>query len=213
MIITRDEKHQYKLDGAPVVGVTEVLKSVGAYGPDAGRYWTEQDRQRGTDVHKLIRAYNLGLLDMTWCGDLRGYVEGWASFLRDYKVVIRPDSIERMVGHKDLRFAGQLDCATSEMSDPGYPTACPECILDLKTGRPHPVHAIQTAAYRQAWQHMQLGASFSVPGRGCVYLAADGTYEFCRHIGYTDGDVWSSLFNARNWFFNNGLLERREDEH
>jgi hypothetical protein len=217
-------KHTYTTDqGRILPSVTEILGDVGAYGPDADRYWTDEARNRGTAVHNLCAEYNCGLpLGMLWerCSEVPAYAEhptlplylaGWVSFCLKYAVKCRPDGIEAVVWHEALGYAGTADLITSHMFDWHCPGAYHQCIIDIKTGQRHPAHRLQTEAYRLAWRSAHPG-EVAFTSRACVYLSADGTYELVRHTKHEDTSAWMCAFGWRNWRFNNGLLERRDDE-
>lgn len=185
------EAHVYRWGGEIVPSVTQVLGQVMNWSA-VPEDLLEAGRARGTAVHALTEAVDRGE-DVDWLvtAGLAPYLDAYRCFLSDTQV--RWSGIEERVFHPLHRYAGTYDrCGFIGGSDE---TAW----LDIKTGSPHPAHALQLSAYAEADPMLPRG--YAEPHRYCLYLRNDGTYRLVRirsrHVD--DFAVFLSLLTAARW--------------
>jgi hypothetical protein len=129
------ERHEY-IDlrtGAVVPSITQLLKRAGLV--DA-TFYTRASRDRGTAVHDLCAAYDLGALTLEECDSpLRGYLLAHVKALG----ILRPTmiAVEEASIHASLGFGGRPDRIVKMAGALG--------VLELKSGPQTPAHAIQCA--------------------------------------------------------------------
>jgi hypothetical protein len=120
--------------------VTECFQAVGAVNYD---YHSEIGRERGRDVHLATAYDDKGTLDeSTVNAEIGGHLESWRKAKRDLKLIIA--RIEErfecggITGQPDriVHVANRLDYG----------------IVEIKSGRPDPIAAIQMAAYGWLYQ-------------------------------------------------------------
>ncbi|MDY7039063.1 MAG: hypothetical protein SV375_23285, partial [Thermodesulfobacteriota bacterium] len=82
MTLTFDPKsHIYKFNEHPVPSVTTVLKDMGFINT---QYFTEEGRERGTLIHRIIEWYCKKTLDLDTVDPvLNPYLEAWIQFAKD----------------------------------------------------------------------------------------------------------------------------------
>jgi hypothetical protein len=141
--------HRYALDGQAAPSVTHVLEAEGFSG---SRFWKEEDRQRGTAVHKV--AHLLG--GTPWEGgnpeeivrNSRWDPAGTHSKIIPYgfslaafylETGFRPQYTEQMVGSHLLRVCGTFD-QWGVMDEQNT-------LVDYKSGEPQEAAHVQTALY------------------------------------------------------------------
>jgi hypothetical protein len=135
--------HSYRLDGAPVVGVTSALKVI----TDAAYAFVDPDVMAekaafGTAVHRMIELDCLGLLDTDDLDpDLLPYFAAWREFLAASGFVFLLS--EQKLASRRFRFAGQLDLFGRLNGIPALIDA--KCVTTVM-----PSTGPQTAAYREA---------------------------------------------------------------
>lgn len=149
------------------------------YGDEHGRYWavssvievvtgkkgygSEQDKQRGTDVHlifSLAVGHHAGLCDAPDVPEeYAGYYRGILAWIEKAKP--RPSSLERTMKHKVYPYAGTADFIGSIAEDFG--------VLDLKTGTPERWHSIQLHAYQKM---LDRAAKMWI-----LYVSSDGDFK------------------------------------
>jgi hypothetical protein len=162
--LTFDEAaHRYYFGGAVIPHVTRVLEGAGLIDYRFLGERREVYLARGRAVH-----------DATACDDehrltegavppsIRGYVEAWRAFKRDYAFV--PALIERRVFHEQYGYAGTLDRT-------GCVRDGTEWILDLKSGIAPAAVGCQLAAYAACLPHPRAHR------RRCIELHEDGSYK------------------------------------
>lgn len=171
-----------------VTGVTGLLdddgkssKMAGAaakIAKEGGNYrtiWNEK-MKRGTRVHAACEAWLRGK-EADVEADDTPYIDALAEFFKDKNP--QPIEIERVV-LSDLGYGGRFDfIATFDGQD---------TLVDVKTGRPYFIeHCLQLSAYRYADgmavynTHGDLAYLEPMPNidrAGCLYLDADGNYDF-----------------------------------
>lgn len=135
------ETHRYAWDGQPVPGVTQVIRSaVGDPFARIARDVLERKRQIGHAAHKAAELDAAGMLnEATVHPAVLPYLSAWRAFRREtgFEVV----ASEEKLYHTVLGYAGQLDFWGTFPARPGA------AVVDLKTGLPGPMAAMQTAAY------------------------------------------------------------------
>ena len=120
------ETHTYRIDGAAVPTVTEIVSPITAQKYKADNpILIEQAKRRGTAVHEYTQLIDLGCpldaIDIE--PELCGYVKAYLEFLHDYS----PDwtAIEKPVVHPQHLYAGTLDRLGTVDGKPA--------LLDIKT--------------------------------------------------------------------------------
>jgi hypothetical protein len=162
--------HHYYLGGARIPGVTSVLESAGLIDYSFLGARREQYLERGRAVHLATQADDLGFGAAGLSDEIRGYLEGWRAFRRDYGFM--PQLIEHRVCNPVFGYAGTLD-RVGRLADGT------EIILDLKSGIAPPAVRYQLAAYAACLPHPRTRI------RRCVELHADASY---RVIGFRTAD-------------------------
>jgi hypothetical protein len=125
--------HEYSDQHGRILNITSLLLLSG-WTDD--RWYTDEGRDRGHEVHKLTADYDLGALKLDDVeGTLRGYVLAHASMM--HRLAADLWHIEVAAVHPHLRFAGRCDRVGRFLGFAG--------VLDVKTGQKHKSHKIQTA--------------------------------------------------------------------
>jgi hypothetical protein len=118
---------------------------------------------------------------------LRPYLDGWAKFTDDKKVIFK--EIEKPVCSTKYRFAGTPD--RIGILD-GFNT-----IIDIKsTAEFNPATALQTAAYQIAYND---NPKFDAQRRMAVLLQPDGKYKIELYKDKSDASVFLSALSVYNW--------------
>ena len=183
------ETHTYTVDGHARDGVSTVLRNTGMV---ETRWWNEEARQRGTDVHLAIELYDRGVLDWDLIdAEWLPYIEAYQQFHVDYPRGVEILEIERSIGNGE--YAGTPDRLVRMMTTPGSQRR--RCDLELKTGGPVHWHGLQAAAYALLW------------GRGCaaaiLYLAKTGRYRL----------EWTTPQDSLDWYACLQLYRRKLGNH
>ena len=134
--------HRYTWNGAPVPGVTQVIRSaLGDPFASVPRDALERKRQIGVAAHKACELDALGKLDdATVHTAVLPYLEAWRAFVRESGFAIA--ETEKTVHNGAHGYAGRLDFLGLIGGCNGVPT-----VIDLKSGLPNAATALQTAAY------------------------------------------------------------------
>jgi hypothetical protein len=147
------ENHTFTLNGKDVPGVTRVLKDERWIDT---RFFAEEGRERGTNVHKATAFLDADLLDWrTVDPAIVGYVESWEKARNELGLKIT--GIERIV-YKGELYAGIVD--REALWDKR------KTVIDLKTGSPNRADNLQIVAYGATYRTM--------PRLLLVYLKPDG---------------------------------------
>lgn len=153
--------------GATFVHITGLLKSAGLTND---RFYTDESRERGHQVHLSTARYDLGSYDRD---DLIAVndplYKGWLLAHVAAMDQIRPQwqAVEEPIVHATLRFGGRPDRYGDVY---GAITN-----VDLKTGAKEDAHAIQTAL-----QNILIAPLVGLPAetipRYCLYLKSSGRF-------------------------------------
>jgi hypothetical protein len=172
-----EAEHRYYLDTTPVPSVTTVLQATGLINYDfLAPALREKYLARGQAVHLATCHNDEGdLVEDTVSDEIRGYLEAWRTFRRDYNFV--PHLVEQRVCNSQYGFAGTLDRT-------GRIRGGAEFIIDIKTGAAPAATRCQLAAYASCLPHPRTRL------RRCAELHADGSY---RVIPYQTSDYQRDL--------------------
>lgn len=176
--------HVYRLDGAVVPSVTQVLSFM------ENQQWVgvphetiERARQLGNNVHLACHLFNRGELDWsTLDPQLVPYVQGWERFLTEKSATVIAS--ETRVAHPKLGYAGTIDTLLDVRN---Y-----DWLVDIKTGQPTKAWGPQTAGYADCLGSKKLR-------RYCVRLFGDGTYKLIPFRNSTDHHIFVSMLNIYRW--------------
>ena len=154
-----DDQHVYRLDGRPIVGVTQALSILDDRWKVDPFYL-----QRGSMVHRATACYDKGTFDdFIWDERIIPYVEAYMKFRED--TGFKPTYIELSQFHPIYKFAGTLDRIG--------PLNEHQALIDLKSGAPAPVDPLQNAAY---WE-LCVANKIPVNKLFDLYLRGNGTYK------------------------------------
>jgi hypothetical protein len=181
-----EASHEYRLDGLPVVSVTQALDLAGLMN---WKRFVPADvldfaSERGRAVHSALHFYDENALDWSTVDPaIRGYIEAYERFAsaKDWTPVM----IEQPLYHASLRYAGRPDRIGVLDGD--------KCVLDLKSGVVNEVVALQLAGYAG------LLAAPAAYRRFGLQLRADGKYrlsEYPRADYRFDFSVFASALNV-----------------
>ena len=179
--------HQYTLDGRPIPGISEILKSNGLMDTS---FMTEDGRDRGHAVHMACHFLDEGDLDYSTVDPaITGWVSAYQKFLLENKVTWR--LIETPIAHAGFWFAGTPD---REGSLNGR-----DAIVEIKSGAKNPVTALQTAA-----QEILMPPAKGMRDRIGLHLRKDGTYRLEHYDDLQDGQIFLSALTIFSGRKNNG---------
>ncbi len=173
LICTRGAKEEYR-DPATKKDFVSVSQVLSVLDPDAfagvDPFVLASAQQRGTDLHVLFALTlfaEAGLADRPArpTGIIRGYYAGIEAFIRERSP--RPIRVEESSIHDKMGYAGTPDteCWLGET----------DALIDLKTGPPRPVHAVQLHAYKRLKGYENVRRLYS------LYIKKDGTYKLIEH--------------------------------
>lgn len=190
-MLTFDEPtHIYRWHGAVVPSVTQCLDRLHSF---AGVPYEvlESARERGTYVHEMCEAYDLGDLDEERVPDgFTGYLEAWKRFIATYQ--------PNWAGIEQRRYSERYGFAGTEDRHGTFERALPgRWGIDIKTGVLHPVMGLQLAAYRQLRAEEDYVASLD--RRATVHLKHDGTFTFMPWEDPADWPTFAALLQLIAW--------------
>jgi hypothetical protein len=169
--------HEYFLNGTLVPSITQMIEQCGLVDAD---WYTEESRVRGTAVHDLTAAYDLGALDPATCGSkYRGWLLGHVAAMK----MLRPKwtHVEEPFVHGRLRFGGRPDRLGLVFQL--------RSLLEIKSGAMEKSHQIQTAL-----QAILVAAEsgFAIPpehwNRLALYVKPNGKFKLEQHKDRADFD-------------------------
>jgi hypothetical protein len=156
------DDHSYKLDGTPMISVTQALVGGGLVDTS---WFTEWARDRGSAVHRAIQLYEAHDLDMSTIDEyVRPFFNGYLKFRGEYDW--HPEHSELHVWSNRHQYAGTLDGVGKSR---GIKT-----ILDYKTGQLTKAVGIQLTGYALAHAECKHSVVTNLLG---VRLVGDGTYR------------------------------------
>lgn len=188
-----EEKHEYRIDGARVPSVTEIIKPVQRElgGSPAT---IDYKRQIGKALDAAIIIMERGeqideeSLDMA----LVPFLQAWLKFKREtgFRVLLN----QQIVYSRKLRFAGTPDMMGTRMY---AESSNPNELIDTKcVYTMDPVTAIQTAGYSIAAEE-SLG--IKVKRRGGLQLRPDGTYRYYPYTSPMDEQIFKCCLSIAAW--------------
>lgn len=188
------ERHEYRVAGRIVPGVTSLLQSLHSFA-GVPLDVLEEAQHRGSSVHAAAHYLDDDDLDEESLEPAdAAYMPAYRRFLKD----CTPNwtAIEVPVFHRTLRYAGTPD-RIGEFTYQGKRVR--QAVVDLKTSfASHPCWAMQCSAYAHA-------AGVPTARQFTLQLRDDGTYRLKE---WTDVDAWPafvSLLTLRTWKERNGL--------
>lgn len=182
--LTFDEQtHTYRVDGVAVPSVTQVIDAAGLVNKT---WYTDESRTIGKYVSDVTALHDLGGLgEIILEADIQPYLDAWIRF--------REESGCEILGVEDAGFSESFSVAGRY--DRLVYWHGKQWVIDIKTGVAEPCHHLQTAGY------VLLIESDPLPyfGRGCVYLRADGRYNFVPHDDPADFDTFRACIALAHW--------------
>jgi hypothetical protein len=185
-----EARHEYRLDGAVVPSVTQLLEPIRR---ELGGMQNvlEYKRSVGKALDRAIELHEKDDLDFaTLDVGVVPFFEAWIAFKRDsgFRVLLN----QLVVYSRKLRFAGTLDVLGHSRRGPS-----PDELIDTKcVWTIDPATAIQTAAYALA-AHESHG--IKVKRRGGLQLLRDGTYRFYPYNDPLDENVVRAMLVVNSW--------------
>lgn len=185
-----DELHEYRIDGAVVPSVTEIIKPIQTEG--GSESVRDYKRQIGKALDTAITLNEQDDLDVESLDDaVLPFFEAWLKFKAEsgFRVLLNQPKVHS----RKLRFAGTPDLIGTR--NPG--TATPDELLDTKcVWTMDPATAIQTAGYSIALLESH---GIRIKKRGGVQLLRDGTYKFYPYNDPLDEQVFKCLLSIFSW--------------
>lgn len=181
------DTHTYYLDGKRIPNITRIIRPM-----QDEQFFTEQARDRGSQVHKAIDNIVRGM-EYELPDEYFGYIVAWKQFVKDhdYKSILSEQPMYHPAG-----WAGTPD-------QYGIVREGMLAVFELKTGASHPVHALQTAAQAE----LITANGYKRPGlRFTLQLKPTGQYSIKIHKGHSDLSVFNALLTAHKWAANNGII-------
>jgi len=171
--------------------VTDVLKMAGMM--DLA-WCTEEDRERGTLVHRLCELHDRTIEMEVVLDDIAGKkYQYYLNFLEDVKPKIR--AIEQEVEKPGI-YAGRLDRVMEINGVTG--------VLDIKSGALYPYVPIQLAAYALTFYKKMARWGLSLSGTGeRGYKLVDYTEN-----AYEHDKTWWSAYDVARFRRENGLCKK-----
>lgn len=190
-----EAKHEYTIGGRKIAGVTEVLQPLINY-DRVPRDVLERACLLGQAVHKATELHDQDDLDIdSLSPEIVPYLEAWQRFCVECD--FKPVTIEQRVYHPTYGYAGTLDRSgiiRGEMA-----------ILDIKKMMTlGPVIGVQTAAYREAYNHPLPREQWATRRYG-LGLRPDGTYRLEAFNDPSDFAMFLSLLTIKNWKAKHGI--------
>jgi hypothetical protein len=188
-IIFKPETHEYFVNGVKFPSVTQIITKLGLSGNT--EWFTEEGRTRGRHVHLACHYLDENDLDMdSFSKDYWGYLDAYKLFLDEVKPLWH--FIERFVACPDYKYAGTFDRMGSMLST--------SCVVDIKTGQPHPSIGLQLAAYKSAWERQAKQKRYG------LFLSKDGMYKIVAYDDNNDIKIFRAAVALWYWKNNNKLI-------
>lgn len=170
--------HRYTLldGGAELPSITQLLKMARLVNDE---FYTDESRERGTAVHDLTAAYDLGALTLDGCkSTFKPYLLAHAQAM----TMLKPEilAIEQPAVHPVYRYGGRADRILKLSGLRG--------VWEIKSGAREKSHPIQTAL-----QAMLDSVECGIPADGlwrwCCYVKPSGKFSVEVHDNKSDYDV------------------------
>lgn len=185
-----DENHTYWLGGKPVPSVSKILQEAGLIDDT---YFTEDHRERGTNVHKAISHFlTTNTMPDFLAPDEEGYFKAAFRFLKQCLFEVK--HVEHMVYSPTYNFAGTAD-AVGLLNGKW-------AVLDFKTGTPGRIHGLQLAGYAMALNDGLAVANtraWVAYQRIGVYLNARAKYKIVNYNSSDDLGVFLACLTVTRW--------------
>lgn len=183
------KEHTYAIDKKPADGVTSVLEENGLIDT---RFFTDEDRYRGTYVHAATVLVDENDLDWSKVPkEFVGYIRSWERFKLKTGLIVLES--EQRVYDPVFMVAGTLDRIV-RMNAFNIPM-----VLDIKTisggkGKPLPHVALQISAY-ESMHRREHGGDMML--RGAVVLQEDGSVpRLYQYTDFSDSAEFYSLLSS-----------------
>ena len=183
-----EEKHIYKLNGAVVPSVTQIMKPLSsALYKGVDENVLKMAAERGTAVHNAIENFILfGIEDL---GEERlGYFEAFKKWWKDVKP--EPLATEHRVYHKSLRYAGTADLPAIIEGK--------RIVVDYKTSAT--VNKMLTGVQLEAYAKAYESQGIEIDGKAILHLKNDGNYSYLYYQknDFESWEVFGSLMIINN---------------
>lgn len=176
----------YKFDQHHYPRVTSVISEM-ILGDDGKKWFTEESRQRGTDVHRICELYDNKKIDLNSIDEsYMGYFRAYRAFQNDCTPMW--EAVEKRRVSAAMCFGGTIDRVGTMMGN--------KVILDIKTGQPAKWHGIQLAAYNYLWN-----GNTSILARYTLILKKHnrGDYKLVRHDDRKDFEIFKAALTVYNY--------------
>jgi hypothetical protein len=192
--------HLYRVDGAPVPSVTQLLEAAGI-SPDYSKvnpHVLRHARMRGIHIDACCDLDDADDLDWsTVHPEAVGYVQAWQAFKAEYGY--RPLASQLILYHPAYGYAGTADCV-GLLDD--YPV-----VAERKaTAKMAPSYALQTAGYACDGLHMAPPGGgrlepvpWVTPARVGVHLMPGGRYAVHPYEDPDDEAAWLGVVALARW--------------
>lgn len=143
----------------------------------------------GTAVHKATELWDKKTLDESILSEpLIPYLTAWKQFIKDYKITIEPDEMEKQFTSTKWGFKGSPD---------RWPIVNGKrTLIDLKSSvSMHPATAVQTVAYQILLEE----ADVKIYQRWGVQLNEQGKYKITPYKNLSDRTTFLSALNLYIW--------------
>ena len=179
-------KHQYKLNGKRISGISEVIGNVLNCQGEEEVEQTEPNiyQQKGTIVHKTLEYLDQGILG-EYDQRIQPYVDAWIKFKKDYSPEII--NCELQTYNENLWIAGTIDRV---MRIKGILH-----VIDIKTGKQYKGHPLQVAGYKAIIQPFYTGEEIKT---GCIYVNEPG-YELVTFDNPENEITFKAILQVYKW--------------
>jgi hypothetical protein len=183
--------HTYTFEGRVLPGVTSVLAANGFYEfPFASPEDLAYKMRLGRDVHVAADLFDRGALDWaTVSEEVGAYLSGWIQFRIDRPQMAIVAS-EQVVHYRALDYCGSLDRVLRMGRE--------LVMADIKIGAELPAAALQTAAYKAAYNEARRPAQ-QVTRRLSIHLTATGRYRVVEHDDPQDFRAFCAALQLFHW--------------
>jgi len=179
--LTIDNNHIYRLDGAVIPGVSEILKNAGIIDV---RFYNEWHANRGTQIHRGCALILNQQLDWSTVDrEIAGCLGTFEAFVRQSGV--KPVAIEQPVYRETPRYAGTPDLV-GEINGQTV-------LIDYKSGAAVPEWAgYQLAAYAGCFEDGYIQKRF------VLHLKPNGQFRLNEYRDSSDWYIFNGLAQLEN---------------